>query len=421
MAADGVAGTRGPRVGLVLGSGGVLGAAWMVGALVAVQERLGFEAGDAELVVGTSAGSVLTAALRCGVNVDEMVAHQRGGVSGRLAAFGPPDLGSRGLPPPPLLRVGSPRLMLAAMRAPHRMHPGVAMSALLPQGRARHSVLHAMVHTMASHAWPHLPPPHGRPAEHGGHRGLAGVTQSGPPETVTAVDAVAALDSVDSVGAVDRVAAVDAALGAIGALGAGESGSPAVTTEADHVDGEAGFEWARDGRTWIVAVDYYSGRRVVFGQAGAPPAALPDAVVASCSIPCWYRPMVINGRRYVDGGLRSATSAGLLASEGLDEVYVLAPMASMVTDRPRLPHERLERHVRRLLTLGLRREVARLRSAGTAVTVLTPGPEDLAAIGANMMDPRRRRSVLETSLRTSAAALTGVAEVPPPSGHTHAA
>ena len=36
-----------------------------------------------------------------------------------------------------------------------------------------------------------------------------------------------------------------------------------------------------------------------------------------------------------------------------------------------------------------------------------PGPEDLAVMGANLMDPRRRRAVLETSLRTSAAMLAG--------------
>ena len=40
------------------------------------------------------------------------------------------------------------------------------------------------------------------------------------------------------------------------------------------------------------------------------------------------------------------------------------------------------------------------------MTVLAPGPEDLAEIGANLMDPRRRLAVLETSLRTSRAALT---------------
>jgi len=41
--------------------------------------------------------------------------------------------------------------------------------------------------------------------------------------------------------------------------------------------------------------------------------------------------------------------------------------------------------------------------------VLTPGPEDLAVMGVNLMDPRRRRQVFETSLITSAAALAGPA------------
>ena len=53
-----------PRIGLVLGAGGVLGAAWMTGALTCLQDRLPSAAGDVDLIVGTSAGSVLAAALR---------------------------------------------------------------------------------------------------------------------------------------------------------------------------------------------------------------------------------------------------------------------------------------------------------------------------------------------------------------------
>jgi NTE family protein len=45
-----------------------------------------------------------------------------------------------------------------------------------------------------------------------------------------------------------------------------------------------------------------------------------------------------------------------------------------------------------------------VRAAGVQVTMLGPGPEDLAAIGANLMDATRRRHVLATSLRTSVAA-----------------
>jgi NTE family protein len=160
-----------------------------------------------------------------------------------------------------------------------------------------------------------------------------------------------------------------------------------------------------DGPTWIVAVDYDSGRRVVFGRGGAPAVSLPDAVVASCSIPGWYRPAEIGGRRYVDGGVRSLTSLGLMAEAGVDEVYVLAPMASTVTDWPRKPHERLERTVRGLATRALLRDARRLHARGITVTVLTPGPADLAAMGVNPMDARRREAVLDSALRTSPASL----------------
>jgi NTE family protein len=154
-----------------------------------------------------------------------------------------------------------------------------------------------------------------------------------------------------------------------------------------------------------VAVDYESGRRTAFGRVGAPVAPLADAVVASCSIPGWYEPKTINGRRYVDGGVCSSTSLDLAARADLDEVYVLAPMASYVLDRPWHPAVQLERMVRRVITIGLGREERKVRATGASVTVLTPGPEDLAAMGANLMNPGPRQLVLETSLRTSAAAL----------------
>jgi NTE family protein len=99
----------------------------------------------------------------------------------------------------------------------------------------------------------------------------------------------------------------------------------------------------------------------------------------------------------------------MVARAGLDEVFVLAPMASVVTDRPRMPHEVLERQLRAFMTMTLLREVRALRAAGITVTVLTPGPQDLAVMGVNLMDPRRRRQVFETSLITSAATLTGTA------------
>jgi NTE family protein len=311
---------RGPRrTALVLGAGGVLGAAWMTGALPAVQERLGQPAADVDLIVGTSAGSVLAAGLRCGLSIDEMIAHQRGAPVGTLADAA--DLTRGPLPRPPRLRFGSPRLMVSAIMAPHRIHPGVHASAWLPIGRESHDALHAMVDLVHAQASCLLAP-----------------------------------------------------------------------------------HWV-DRPTWIVAVDYDRGERVVFGRPGAPQVRLADAVVASCSVPGWFAPVEIGGCRYIDGGVRSATSVALVAQQDVDEVWVLAPMASLTADLPWVPHLRLERRVRSLFTFALMREVSALRAIGVKVTVVTPGPEDLAAMGVNLMDPRRRQVVLDTSLRTSSSAL----------------
>ena len=75
--------------------------------------------------------------------------------------------------------------------------------------------------------------------------------------------------------------------------------------------------------------------------------------MASCAIPGWYAPVQIGGRRYVDGGAWSTTNVDLLATESLDEVYVLAPMAAFVDDQPRRLAARLERRVRRQVTRRL--------------------------------------------------------------------
>ena len=56
---------RGERRALVLGGGGVLGFAWMVGALTVLKEETGWDPRDASHLVGTSAGAVLAATLAC--------------------------------------------------------------------------------------------------------------------------------------------------------------------------------------------------------------------------------------------------------------------------------------------------------------------------------------------------------------------
>jgi NTE family protein len=314
------------RRGLVLGAGGVLGFAWMAGALQALEQQEGFDVRDADVCIGTSAGSILAALLGLGAGVDAILRHQQGtalatdpGIDWNYEA----DSGAA-LPPRPGFGLGSRGLLLEVARHPRRLPPLAAASAVFPVGRR---TLH----------------PVGRMIE-------------------AAIDATAA----------------------------GRHRDP---------------QWPTRRRTWIMAMDYDRGQRTAFGRDGSPVARLPDAVMASCAIPGWYAPVAISGRRYVDGGTLSPTSLDLLAGEGLDEVWVLAPMVSFAVDRPRSPAARLERRFRRSATRRVLREARQLQDAGTAVTILGPGPEDLQAMGANLMDPARRVDVLTTSLRTSSAAL----------------
>lgn len=306
--------------GLVLGAGGVLGAAWTIGALAAVEEELGWDPREADVLIGTSAGSVLAAALGCGVSVPELLDHQQGKSDPRIAYDLDSDSGGA-LPPLPRPFVGSPRGLARHALRPWRVTPMGALAAALPQGRG----------------------------------------------------------SIEPVGRL-----------------------------VDGVLPDGG--WAPHPATWVVAMDYDSGRRVAFGRPGAPEAPLREAVMASCAIPGWYQPVTVGRRRYVDGGVCSPTSVDLVSRLGLDEVIVLSPMTSLSYDDPTSVTARIERRFRRLVTKRVVGELKKVAATGTRTVFLGPTAEDLEVIGSNMMDPRRRVEVLERSLQTSARALrTGVA------------
>jgi len=179
----------------------------------------------------------------------------------------------------------------------------------------------------------------------------------------------------------------------------------------------AGEGWVARSGLRVVALDYDTGRRTVFAGPCEEPgadrartrtsaeASLSEAVMASCAIPGWYAPVTIARHRYVDGGAWSSTNVDLLAGDGLDEVVVIAPMVSFAADRPRSFAQIVDRQWRAAVTARCLGEVAAVHAGGTAVTVLGPGPEDLAVMGTNVMAPDRRVEVLRTSLRTSRAAL----------------
>jgi len=71
----------------------------------------------------------------------------------------------------------------------------------------------------------------------------------------------------------------------------------------------------------VTAVDLDTGELVLFG-AGAQTAPLVDVLCASCALPMYYPPVVIDGRRFGDGGLRCVVP--LEPAAELDVELVLA-------------------------------------------------------------------------------------------------
>lgn len=158
--------TSAPRRALVLGSGGVLGFAWLLGALAAVEAEAGFDARSVDVVIGTSAGSVAAALLGCGLSVDAMCRHHQGEPrpDDPVIEYDYRSGAGEALPPRPGWRPGAPRLAWGGLAHPRRISPLVALSGLLPPGRASLSAIHALVDGVATAGgfadqWPRRPRP----------------------------------------------------------------------------------------------------------------------------------------------------------------------------------------------------------------------------------------------------------------------
>jgi len=118
------------------------------------------------------------------------------------------------------------------------------------------------------------------------------------------------------------------------------------------------------------------------------------AVASSCSVPGVYPPVTLNGRRYIDGGMRSPTNADLAV--GFDKVVVVA---LRLGDGG--PNDRM-----RAL---LEQEVSVLTDGGAKVLMLTPNEASQAAFGPNLMDFRRRPDAVRAGLAQGEALAAEVA------------
>ncbi|KQV12648.1 patatin-like phospholipase family protein [Kitasatospora sp. Root107] len=211
---------------LVLGPGGPVGTAWMAGLAHGLQ-RDGVDLGEADLIVGTSAGAIVGAVLATGQ------------APGRLASADRPDA--------------------------HR----------LKADPARMGEVFAVL----------------------GDRSLE------PGEARRRVGRLA-LDSTDP-----------------------EADEALLAGRAALIGADA---WPKRRRLLITAVDAATGEPVVWDRDSGVP--LVHAVAASSAFPGAAPPVAINGRRYMDGALRSGTNADLAA--GARTLVVVEPMAHLFPREP---------------------------------------------------------------------------------------
>ena len=292
------------RVGLVLGAGGVAGGAFHAGVLAALAESTGWDPRSAEVIVGTSAGSIVAMSLRAGLSAADGLARAQGrSMSSEGAAL--------------LRKVG-----------PIRRQP------LKPANYARRPT--QLVGALARAA--------ARPFTAAPWTLLTGLLPEGSVSTEFISSAVAGMWTA---------------------------------------------EWS-DEPLWICTVRQSDGRRIVFGRDGRV-GPLPDVVAASCAIPAFFAPVVVDGEAYVDGGLHSPTNADVLAdrSLGLDLVIVSSPMSASGS---RLKIARGQ-PVRRWSSALLDAEVLRLRRRGIPTLAFQPTETDVTMMGTNAMDPTRRSAI----------------------------
>ncbi len=300
-----------PRIGLVLGAGGVAGGAFHSGVLAALAESTGWDPRTAAVIVGTSAGSITASALRAGLCAADGLARAQG----------------RSMSP------DGERLLRSV--GPQRRQP------LRPAPQARGAV-HIAATLARAAARPFAAPPWAL---------FTGLLPEGSVSTGFISNAVAEL-----------------------------------------LPGE----WPSKPM-WICAVRQRDGRRIAFGYKGRM-ALPPEAVAASCAIPGFFSPVMIDGEAYVDGGLHSPTNADLLADKSLelDLVIISSPMS--LSGRSLRTGGALP--VRRWAGALLDTEVLRLRRRGIPVVAFQPTETDLALMGPNAMDPTKR-SAIAGQARTS--------------------
>lgn len=154
------------RVGLVLGAGGVVGQAYHSGVLAALEHDLGWDPRTADVIVGTSAGSITGTLLRSGVPASELAAWSvraplsaEGALLEQLFGSEHPsfDAFEAGLLLKRPLTVPNPHMVRRALARPWQFRPVTTAMALLTPGEVDIRDQLTALREVEGHEWPEEP------------------------------------------------------------------------------------------------------------------------------------------------------------------------------------------------------------------------------------------------------------------------
>jgi NTE family protein len=150
-----------------------------------------------------------------------------------------------------------------------------------------------------------------------------------------------------------------------------------------------------EGARWpasfcCTAVDTATGALKVWDAAAG--VALPRAVASSCAVPGIFPPITLDGRRYMDGGMRTSLNVDLAA--GADVVVAFSCMALSVPDGFSNP-------VTDAINAVQSAEIDRLIASGSRLEIIAPSDEflEISGWGLNLMDTTRVQAAFDAGRR----------------------
>jgi predicted acylesterase/phospholipase RssA len=103
---------------------------------------------------------------------------------------------------------------------------------------------------------------------------------------------------------------------------------------------------------YLTATDLDSTERVVMGEGEWMDVPISTAVAASGALPMIYEPVRVNGREFIDGGIRSTTNIDVAVEHGAKFIVVINPVVPFVNDFAKRVPTMMGTRARRVSDMG---------------------------------------------------------------------